>query len=96
MVSEASRLQRNISNDPVMAFCGIHPLQVIEEEYFECNIGSRDIVVGIATDYGLDDGGVRVRVPVGARICLSSMSSRPALGPSQPPIQWVQGAFHRG
>jgi hypothetical protein len=29
---------------------------------------SRDSVVGIATSYGLDDGGVGVRVPVGSRI----------------------------
>jgi hypothetical protein len=29
---------------------------------------SRDSVVGTATDYGLDDGGVGVRVPVGSRI----------------------------
>jgi hypothetical protein len=31
-------------------------------------VGSRDSVVGIATAYGLDDGGVGVRVPVGSRI----------------------------
>jgi hypothetical protein len=37
-----------------------------------------------ATDYGLEDRGVGVRVPVG---------SRPALGPTQPPIQWVPSAF---
>jgi hypothetical protein len=33
---------------------------------------SRDIVVGIATGYGLDDRGVGVRVPVGSRIFSSS------------------------
>jgi hypothetical protein len=31
---------------------------------------SRESVVGIATGYGLDDRGVRVRVPVGSRILL--------------------------
>jgi hypothetical protein len=30
--------------------------------------GSRDNVVGIATSYGFDDRGVRVRVPVVSRI----------------------------
>jgi hypothetical protein len=50
-----------------------------------------DSVVGIATGYGLDDRGVGVRVPVGSRIF--STSSRPALGPTQPPIQWVPGAL---
>jgi hypothetical protein len=51
---------------------------------------SRDCAVDIATAYGLDDGGVRVRFPIRSR--LYSMSSRPALGPTQRPIQWVPGA----
>jgi hypothetical protein len=42
---------------------------------------------GIATGYGLDDRGVGVPF---------STSSRPALGPTQPPIQWVPGAFSGG
>jgi hypothetical protein len=33
-----------------------------------CLIRSQDGVIGIATSYGLDDRGVRVRVPVGSRI----------------------------
>jgi hypothetical protein len=53
--------------------------------------GSRDSVVGIATGYELDDRGVRVKVPVEAEIF--STSSRPALGPTQPSIQWVTGAL---
>jgi hypothetical protein len=48
-------------------------------------------LLGIAAGYGLDDRGVGVRVPVGSRIF--STSSRPALGPTQPPIQWVPGAL---
>jgi hypothetical protein len=32
-----------------------------------CSSGSRDSAVGIATGYGLDDGWVGVRVPVGSR-----------------------------
>jgi hypothetical protein len=55
---------------------------------------SRDSAVCIASGYGLDDLGVGVRVPVGSRIF--SKSSRPALGPTQPPIQWVPGAFPGG
>jgi hypothetical protein len=53
-----------------------------------------DSVVGIATGYGLDDRGVGYRVPVESRIF--SASSRPALGPTQPPIQWVPGALSPG
>jgi hypothetical protein len=33
--------------------------------------GSRDSVAGIATGYGLDDGGVGARVPVASRIFFS-------------------------
>ena len=41
--------------------------------------------VGIATDYGLDSPGSN---PGGDEIF---RSSRPALGPTQPPVQWVPG-----
>jgi hypothetical protein len=59
---------------------------------------SRDSTVGIATGYGLDDQGVRVRVPTGGNNFHSSMSSRPALGATQPqpPIQWVLGLLSQG
>jgi hypothetical protein len=46
---------------------------------------------GIAIGYGLDDRVVRVRVPAGN--FLMSTSSRLALGPTQPPIQWVPGGY---
>jgi hypothetical protein len=48
----------------------------------------RDSVVGIATRYGLDGPGIESRwgrdFP---------HPSRPALWPTQPPIQWVPGLF---
>ena len=55
---------------------------------FKCNIkiicgpGSS---VGIVTDYGLDGPGSN---PRGDEIF---RPSRPALGPTQPPVQWVLG-----
>jgi hypothetical protein len=55
-------------------------------------IRSWDSVVGIATGYKLDDRGVGVWVPVGSRIF--SKSSRPHLGSTRPPIQWVLRAQH--
>jgi hypothetical protein len=56
---------------------------------------SRDSAVGIATGYGLDGLRVRVRVLVGHNF-LSSTSSRPVLGPTQPPVQWLPGALSLG
>jgi len=51
----------------------------------------RDSSVGIATRYGLDGPGIESRwsgdLP---------HLSRPALGPTQPPIQWVTGSFQGG
>jgi hypothetical protein len=55
---------------------------------------SRDSVVGIATGCGLDDRGVGVRGPLGSNIF--STSSRPALGSTQPHIQWVPGTLSPG
>jgi hypothetical protein len=57
---------------------------------------SRDSVVGIATGYGLDDRGVGVRVPGRIKDFLFCTSSRPSVGPTQPPIQWVPGALSPG
>jgi hypothetical protein len=54
-----------------------------------------DSAVGIATGYGLDDGGVEVQVLIGSKKCIFS-SSRPVLGPSKPPFQWVPGALSPG
>jgi hypothetical protein len=60
--------------------------------------GNQDSVVGIATGCKLDARGVRVLAlsPSGAKNFLFSMWSRPALGPTQPPIQWVPGVLSPG
>jgi hypothetical protein len=51
-------------------------------------------VVGIATGYGLDNGGVRVQVLVGSRIF--SILSTPTLRSTQPPIQGVTEGLSLG
>jgi hypothetical protein len=49
--------------------------------------GSRDSAVDTATGYGLDKMGWSSS-PGRVENFLFSASSRPALGPNQPPIQW--------
>jgi hypothetical protein len=62
--------------------------------YFSCYVGSRGSSVGIALGYELDDWG---SIPGrGVGIFLFTTASRTALGPTQPPIQWVQGALSSG
>jgi hypothetical protein len=57
---------------------------------------SPDSAVGIATGYWLVDRGVGVLSPGGVKNFHFSMSSRPTLGSTQSPIQWLLGALSTG
>jgi hypothetical protein len=50
----------------------------------------------IVSDYGLDDRAIGVDPRQGQRIFPLSSVSRPALGPTQPPVQWVPGVLSPG
>jgi hypothetical protein len=56
----------------------------------------RNSSVGIVLGYWLDDRVVGVRFPAGLGIFLFDTVSGPALGPTQPPIQWVSLALSLG
>jgi hypothetical protein len=57
---------------------------------------SHDSSAGIALGYGLDDRVLGFDSRRGLGIFLFSTASRPALGSTQPPIQWVPGALSLG
>jgi hypothetical protein len=48
------------------------------------------------SDYGLDDRAIGVRSRQGQMIFPLSSVPRPALGPTQPPVQWVTGVLSPG
>ena len=53
--------------------------------------GGGGSVVGIATRYGLDGLGIESRWGPDF-----PLPPRPALGSTQPPVEWVPGVFSRG
>jgi hypothetical protein len=50
----------------------------------------------IVSDHGLDDRAIGVRSLAGQKIFPLTSVSRPALGSTQPPVQWVPGVLPPG
>jgi hypothetical protein len=68
---------------------------VVSPSYISLTM-SRDSSVVIATGYGLDDQWDGSSGPGRVKNFHFSISSRPALGCTQPPIKWVPGSLSRG
>jgi hypothetical protein len=58
-----------------------------------CQLGSRVSSGSIVSDYGLDDRAIGFDPRQGQRIFSLASVSIPALGPTQPPVQWVPGVL---
>jgi hypothetical protein len=65
------------------------PPQPISKDSFTFFYPSRDSSVGVATCYGLDNQGGGSSSPSMVKNFYFSISSRPAMGSTQPPVKWV-------
>jgi hypothetical protein len=70
----------------------------VSMKYFLCTTRNRSRVssVSIVSDYGLDYRAIGVRSPAEAKDFSSNLCVQTALGPTQPPVQWVPSVLSPG
>jgi hypothetical protein len=71
----------------MISMLSVSPFQLLN---MSTDFWSRDIALGLVVGYGLGSPGL---IPSRRKISLFSIMSGLALGPTQPPIQWVLGAL---
>jgi hypothetical protein len=77
-------------------FCLSHDLVILQCFEVYTNMNEPGSSGSIVSDYGLDERRSRFDPRQGQRIFPLASVSRPALRPTQPPVQWVPGVLSPG
>jgi hypothetical protein len=90
-LEHAQTLHRHLQARSMMLFSAMYH-KYVGYEICAVKAGSRGSSVSIVSGYGLDDRAIEVRSPREAKSIFPLASVfGPALGPTQPPVQWVPG-----
>jgi hypothetical protein len=99
-VADDARLGADVAETTVKRFigCGFRRTGKEVGQVYQCwwRIRREINAIGIATDYGLDDRGVGVQVPVGSRIFISLCRPDQLWGPTSLLSNGYRGLFPRG
>jgi hypothetical protein len=91
-IKQASGTECRCLHNPL--FCsGVVTHKLTGSVPLDCEPGSS---VSTVSDYGMDERVIEVRSPAETRIFPLASVFRPAMGPTQPPVQWVPGVLSPG
>jgi hypothetical protein len=79
--------ETSVSFCPTRKLCRLMSLSCVIV-FININVVSQSSSLSVMPGYGLDDRAIEVRCPAEIR---DFFSTRPALGPTWPPVQWVPG-----